>query len=162
MVIKKYGSTLIISLIILLESFFHRELYKFLRYISNRTILNYIIIFSFILFFTIVMFDNYSQRKKINFYNYLFSVLVVIYLIYINPRLIIRLKYLMYFILGFFSQKDKNKVSKVFHILLLTSVVVLWEFLFAIKTSGRILIGNVLQGIILVLSTLVLYNFKEK
>ncbi len=42
------------------------------------------------------------------------------------------------------------------------SIVVLWEFFFTIRLSGRVLLGSILQDLILVLSALVLYNNREK
>jgi len=162
MLIKRYKTTLLVSLIILIESLFHREVVKFLIFISNRTILNYIIIALFLSMVFVIIFNNYSQKSKIGLYDYLLSITIIIFFIYTNPRLIIKLKFLLFFILGFFSQRDINKVSKIFHILLLMSIIVLWEFFFAIRFSGRILLGSILQDLILVLSALVLYNNRGK
>lgn len=162
MLVKRYKTTLLASLIILIESLFHREIVKFLVFISNRTLLDYIIIAFFVSFVFIIIFNNYSKKLRISLYDYLFSILIIIFFIYTNPRIITRLKFLLFFIFGYFSQKDKNKISKIFHFFLLMSIVVLWEFFFTMRLSGRILLGSILQDMILVLSALVLYNNKEK
>ncbi len=59
MLIKRYKTTLLASLIILIESLFHREIIKFLLFISNRTLVNYMIIALFLSFVFIIILNNY-------------------------------------------------------------------------------------------------------